>query len=100
MNSAWDTSKHVAGVASTTMHHCALPLTGFLLLNALYKAAVKKLRETQSIFLTLGLRATRVPSAHIATWLIPSPCCTGVSLPTSRAGSSDVRFVELPMLIY
>lgn len=43
---------------------------GFLLLNALYKAAVKKLRDPQSICLTIGLRATRVPSARSATWLI------------------------------
>ncbi|WP_218834761.1 hypothetical protein, partial [Burkholderia ubonensis] len=60
----------------------------------------KKLREPQSICLTLGLRATRVPSARSAMWLIPSPRCAGVSLHTSRAGSSDVRFVQLSMLIY
>ncbi|WP_415868788.1 hypothetical protein, partial [Burkholderia ubonensis] len=65
---AWSISKDVAGVDSTTTHHCALLPMGFLLLNALYKAAVKKLRDRQSICLTFGLRATRVLSAqrHVA----------------------------------
>ncbi|MDN7535632.1 hypothetical protein, partial [Burkholderia orbicola] len=62
--------------------------TGFLLLNALYKAAAKNSPNRNPF---------AFPSDYVPRG---SPRCAGVSLHTSRAGSSDVRFVQLSMLIY
>ncbi|CAG2324361.1 transposase, degenerate [Burkholderia sola] len=52
---AWDTSKDVAGVASITMHRCVLLPMDFLLLNASFKATVKKTPRS----------ATRLPYPRI-----------------------------------
>lgn len=53
---------------SITMHRSVFPPMGFLLLNASFKATVKKFRDPRPICLTLRLRATRVHSAqrHVA----------------------------------
>jgi SRSO17 transposase len=85
--------KGTAGAGFSTMNRYALPPTASSLLSA--SEAVKKRRDPRHIWLTPGLRSTRLPSARSATYLTRSPRCAGASLRTSPSASSDAHSAVL-----